>query len=85
MIPQKFVDKYNIKVNFNNGYIFSRLTKVMYGLPQAGKISQDALVKHLDTYGYRPSRKTLVIWTHNSQPINFTLVVNDFGVKYSVK
>ena len=25
------------------------------------------------------------MWTHNSRPINFTLLVHNFGVKYSVK
>ena len=25
------------------------------------------------------------LWKHNIQPINFTLVVDDFGVKYSGK
>ena len=27
----------------------------------------------------------MVLWTHTSIPINFTLVVNDFQVKYSEK
>ena len=57
----------------------------MYGLPQAGRISNDALVKHLEPYGYHPSRKTLGLWIHNIQPIKFTLLVNDFGLKDSGK
>ena len=54
----------------------------MYGLPQAGRIAHDDLVKHLQPYGYRPSSKTLGLWTHDIQPINFTLVFDNFGVKY---
>ena len=54
----------------------------MYGLPQVGQIANDALEKHLDPYGYRPSSKTSGLWSHDNQPINFTLVVDDFGVKY---
>ena len=57
----------------------------MYGLPQAVCISHNALVKHLEPYGYHRSIKTSGIWKHNSRPINFTLVVDDFDVKYSVK
>ena len=53
----------------------------MYRLPQAGWIAHDALAKHLDPYGYPPSSKTPRLYKHNSQPINFTLVVDDFGVK----
>ena len=85
MIPQYFLEKYNLKYKANNGYIFSQVTKGVYGLPQALRISQDSLVRHLETYGYRPSSKTPVLWTHDSRPINFTLVVNDFGIKYSRK
>ena len=69
----------------HNGYIYARLTKGINGLPQAGQIAHDALVKHLEPYGYHPSSKTLGLWTHNIQPINFTLVVDYFGVKCSVK
>ena len=85
MIPQEFVEKYNLSENTRNGYIYARVTKVMYGLPQAGRISYESLFKHLETYGYHPSSKTPGLWKHNSQPINFTLVVDDFDVKYSGK
>ena len=57
----------------------------MYGTPKAGRIAHDDIVKHLEPYGYRPSSKTLELWTHESPTINFNLLVNDFGVKYSVK
>ena len=70
MIPQKFVDKYNIKEKSNNGYIFARVTKVMYVLQQDRWISHDSLVKNLEPYGYLPSIKPPGLWTHNSPPIN---------------
>ena len=57
----------------------------MYILPQAGRILHDALVQHLKPYGHRPSNKTPGPWKYDSHPINFTVVVDDFGVKYSVK
>ena len=82
MIPQTFVEIYNLKEKSHDGYIFSRLTKGVYELPQSGQIAHDALVKHLEPYGYRSSSKTPFIWTHDSTPTNFTLVVNDFRVKY---
>ena len=67
------------------GTYFSRVTKGMYGLPQEGKISHDALERHVEHYGYLPSSKTPGLWTHNSWLINFTLEVNNFVVKYSGK
>ena len=54
----------------------------MYGIQQAEKIAHDALVQHLEPYGCRPSINTPRLSTHNSHPINFTLVVDGFGVKY---
>ena len=48
--------------------------------PQAGKIAHDSPVQNLAPYEYHPSNKTLALWTHDSFPINFTLVVDYFGV-----
>ena len=57
----------------------------MYGLPQAERIVHDALVQHMEPYGYRSSNKTPRLCTNNRSPINFTLVVEDVLVKYSGK
>ena len=54
----------------------------MFGIPQSRQISHDTLVKHLELYGYHISSKKNGLWKHNSRPINFTLLVDDFGVKY---
>ena len=86
MIPQEFVENFNLTEKSHNGYIYARVTKGMYvPPPQSGRIEHDNLVKHLEPYGYHPSSKNPGLWKHNSLPINFTLVVNDFGVKYSGK
>ena len=57
----------------------------MYRPPQAGRIAHDTIVKHLDPYGQNYSSKNPRLWKQNSQPIKFTLVVHDFGVKISRK
>lgn len=57
----------------------------MYGLPQAGRIADDVLVKHLEPYGYHPCKFTPGLWKHKTKSIMFTLVVDDFGVKYDSK
>ena len=51
VIPQEFVDKYNIKDKGHNIYIFIRATKGICGIPQAIQITHDALVQHLEIYG----------------------------------
>jgi hypothetical protein len=54
----------------------------MYGLPQAGIIAQDLLTKPLHKAGYQQSKVTPGYWRHEWRPISFTLVVDDFGMKY---
>ena len=44
MISQEFVEKYNLAEKAHNGYIYARVKKVMYGLPQAGQIAHAALI-----------------------------------------
>ena len=68
-----------------NRYMIAEVTNGIYGIAQAGRISNNVLVQHLAPYGYHPSRKTPELWTHGSLPVKLTLVVNDFYVKYSVK
>ena len=55
----------------------------MYGLPQAGKLAHDDLVKHLATGGYFPAKHTPGLFHNKSRSIQFTLIVDDFGVKYT--
>ncbi len=57
----------------------------MYGLPQAGIIAQRLLEEHLLKAGYPQSKVTPGYWKHNWQPISFTLVMDDFGIKYTTK
>ena len=53
----------------------------MYGLKQSGKIANEQLQQFLAPHGYRPTR-TPGLWKHDNKPISFTLIVDDFGVKY---
>ena len=57
----------------------------MYGLPQSVRIAHDALLKHLYLYWYHPSSQKPGLYKHNSRRIKFTLVVDDFCIKYSGK
>ena len=54
----------------------------MYGLPHVGIIAQQLLEKRFEKHGYRQLDNTLGFWKHNSRPICFSLIVDDFGVKY---
>jgi hypothetical protein len=54
----------------------------MYGLPQAGRLTNNLLIKRLAPHGYRLCQHTHGLWQHNTKPVTFTLVVGDFGIKY---
>ena len=45
-------------------------------------LSQQLLEKRLNAEDYYQSKVTPGFWTHKWRPICFTLVVDDFGVKY---
>ena len=65
-----------------DGWVYVAIKRGMYGLPQSGLLAQELLEKRLNKHGYHQSRFTPGLWTHEWRPICFTLVVDDFGVKY---
>ena len=54
----------------------------MYGLPQSGIIAQELLEEKLGKEGYKQSEFNPGLWSHEWRPIQFSLVVDNFGVKY---
>ena len=54
----------------------------VWGLPQAGILANKLLQQRLLLHGYYECKHTPGLWQHLTRPISFTLVVNDFGVKY---
>ena len=66
----------------HNGYIYCEIQKGLYGLPQAGIIFNQKIVRRLEPKGYSLCKHTPDLWRHNWRPITFSLVVYDFGVNY---
>jgi hypothetical protein len=78
-----FVDMYDLtKIAQDNDNVYIKIQKGMYGLPQAGILAQQLLEQQLNEHGYQQSQITPGLWKHTTQPISFTLCVDDFGVKY---
>ena len=82
LITPKFMIQYNLQHKVDKGFIWIRIVKTMYGLPQAGKLSNNLLCSQLATDGYYELPHTPGLWKHVTRPVWFTLVVDDFGVKY---
>jgi hypothetical protein len=83
-IPKEIINEYKIsEIAMDDGYIYCKIQKEMYGLPQAGIIAQELLQESLAKVGYHQSKIIPGIWTHKMQKICFTLVVDDFAIKYT--
>ena len=81
--PEDVITQYKLKdIVTRDGYVYIEVRKGMYGLPQAGLLAQELLEKRLEKHGYKQSKYTPGFWTHETRPICFTLVVDDFGIKY---
>ncbi len=66
-------------------YIYCKIWKGMYGLPQAGIIAHELLEERLAKHGYHQSKIIHGFWKHKTRLICFTLVVDDFAIKYTNK
>jgi hypothetical protein len=79
--PEEIIQKCNLNALAVDGWVYIEIRKFMYGLKRAGLLANQLLQTRLAPIGYYPSRHTPGLWLHNTQPISFTLVVDDFAVK----
>jgi hypothetical protein len=82
LLPQETIDKYDLNELAQDGKVYIEIQKGMYGLPHAGILANKLLQHNLAKDGYHPTNHRHGLWTHNTRPISFSLVVDDFGVKY---
>jgi len=82
-IPVEIMNEYNLWPQVYKGYVYVEIRRGMYGLPQAGRIANDQLIKFMEPHGYYPAPITPGLWKHKSRDTVFALVVDDFGVKYT--
>jgi hypothetical protein len=80
--PEEIVQKYNPNAFAVDGWVYIEIRKGMYGLKQAGLLDSQLLQTRLASFGYYPARHTPGLWLHKTRPISFTLVLDDFTVKY---
>jgi hypothetical protein len=82
LIPANIIAHYNLNKKVLDGYVYMEIRKGMYGLPQAGILTNKLLKKRLVRHGYFEQPHTLGLWKHATCPIWFNLCVDDFGIKY---
>ena len=82
-IPAEIIKKYRLEEKATaDAFVYFRVDKGMYGLPQAGSLGHDLLEERLNNEGYFKSPIVPALWKHQTRPTQFVLIVDDFGVKY---
>ena len=57
----------------------------MYGLIQAGKLSNNLLAEQLRLHRYYQCAITPGLWRHKWRQVMFVLIIDNFGIKYVCK
>ena len=81
-IPEKIIEQYSLRTLSYDGWVYLEIRKVMPDLKQAGRITNNQLKAHLAQFGFAPVTRTPALWEHDTKPTVFSLVFDDFGVKY---
>jgi hypothetical protein len=84
-LPEEIVDKYNLGALAVDGWVHIEIRKGMYGLKQAVLLANQLLQTRLAPFGYYLARHMPGLWLHKTRQITFSLIVDDFDVKYMGK
>ena len=83
-LPTDFIQHYKLTSKTTTDlYVYIKIYKGMYGLPQSGILAQKLLEQLLKGWGYRHSSLTPRYWKHDWWPIYLNLFVDNFGVNYA--
>ncbi len=81
VIPQEFINKYKLIGLDRDGWIYFKILQGCYGLPQAGILANDILQSRLKAKGFYEAASTPGFWHSKWRPIQFCLIVDNFGVE----
>ena len=82
IFPEHTIEQYNLRDKVKDGYIYLECRRCIYGLPQSGALANQLLRQRLAPAGYYEVPHTPGLWKHVTRPIQFSLLVDDFGVKF---
>jgi hypothetical protein len=81
-VPAEFIEEYKLAGSDRDSWIYFEICQGCYGLPQAGILANNLLRFCLLAKGYYEADSILGLWNHKWCPIQFCLIVDDFGVEY---
>ncbi len=82
LFPEWTKKQYDLDTHTRDGFVFLEIRRAVWGLPQAGILANKLLRKQLAPHGYYECVNTSGLWRHATRPITFSLIVDDFGIKY---
>lgn len=83
VFPPDIIEHYKIDEKVDHrGLVLAKIIRGMYGLPQAGRLAYEQLLPYLEQAGYIRAGITPGLFKHKTRPIQFILVVDDFGIKF---
>lgn len=86
-VPQEIIDTYNLNDYMSPGdtKVYLEVMGALYGMKQAGYLAHLEILEHLANHGYTPCPNTPCLFKHHTDDIEFTLITDDFGVRYGNK
>lgn len=82
LFPKWIREQYQLEQHAYKGFVHLRLERAVWGLPQAGILANKLLCKRLAPHGCHECANTPGLWRHEWRPIIFSLVIDDFSIKY---
>ena len=64
VIPQEIIYQYKLYDMVSDGWVHVCIERGMYGIPVAGRIANDLIVKRMRVAGYHPCQFTPGLWRH---------------------
>ena len=85
LFPAWIVEQYHLKELAVDGWVYIEMRRAVWGLPQAGILTNKHPRRKLAPSRYTECINTPGLWRHKTRDITFMLVVDNFGVKYVKK
>ena len=83
MVPQEMIDHYDLQSKVTgDGWLYWKKRKAIYGLKESEKLANIEPQTVLASEGYKPCHFTHGLYKQEKRNISFSLVVDDFGVRY---
>ena len=84
-VPNDIIAEYGDRIIWMGDKTMVRIVKGIYGLPQAGRLAHEKLCRLLKRHDYHVMPNTPCLFSHATNGVTFTLVVDDFLIKSGSK